>query len=204
MIVKTLVLGSYRANCYIVYDEESSEGIIIDPGAQASNVLEEIEKLDISLKYIVLTHGHLDHIGAVEAVRAHTGALVLVHHDDKEMVEDATINMSGTVAFSPDRTIGEGEVISFGHQKIKVLHTPGHSKGGICLYFEKEQVLFSGDTLFRASIGRSDLYGGSQKQLVQMIQEKLMCLPDDVVVYPGHNERTTIGYERAHNMFLQG
>ncbi|OJV62155.1 MAG: MBL fold metallo-hydrolase [Clostridiales bacterium 38-18] len=209
MILEKIAVGAYAANCFIVGDEETRIGMVIDPGGEAERIYKKIEDLGLSIAYIVLTHAHGDHIGGVEKLKKLTSAPVLLHHDEEEMLKTPSLNltqsMNGpTVAMTADRTIGEGEVLSVGGLKCKVIHTPGHTIGGICLYFDKEKILFSGDTLFYGSIGRTDLPGGSHKQLIQGILNKLMILEDQVAVYPGHGASSSIGFERKRNPFLQG
>lgn len=209
MLLEKLAVGAYAANCFIIGDEDSKVGIVVDPGGEAERIFKKTESMGLKIETIILTHGHGDHIGAAETLKKLTGASVLCHHDEADMLFDPAVNltqnMNGpTVSIKVDRTIGDGDSVTFGTFKIKVIHTPGHTTGGICLYLESEKVLFSGDTLFYGSIGRSDLPGGSHKQLVGSIRNKLMKLDDAVTVYPGHGASTTIGFERRKNPFLQG
>lgn len=209
MLIEKLAVGAYAANCFIIGDDVSKKGMVVDPGGEAERIFKKVEDMGLTISYIVITHGHGDHIGGVETLKKLTGAEVLIHHEDAVMLEsphtNLTENMNGPrVAFKADRTIGDREQLQVGALKCSVLHTPGHTQGGICLYFESEKILISGDTLFYGSIGRSDLPGGSHKQLVASILNKLMSLTDDVVVYPGHGASTSIGFERRKNPFLQG
>jgi glyoxylase-like metal-dependent hydrolase (beta-lactamase superfamily II) len=209
MLLEKIAVGSYAANCYILGDEVSKEAIVVDPGAEADRILKKVNDKSLTVKYIVLTHGHGDHIGAVEELKTMTGAQVMIHHDDAYMLEDASKNFTSSIhgnsiAFKPDRTIGDGDVIQIGKIKIRVLHTPGHTYGGICLYVPSEKIVITGDTLFYGSVGRSDLEGGDHKQMIGAIIKQLMKLDDEVIVYPGHGASTSIGFERRKNPFIQG
>jgi len=201
MILERLELGSYAANCYLVGDEATHEGMIIDPGAQAGQISKKVKELGLDIKYIVLTHTHPDHIGAVKAVKEATKAPVLVHEDDASGLKQPNPFGGGAPPGPPDRLLKGGDTLKLGELSFLVLHTPGHSPGGICLY--GGGVVFSGDTLFQASIGRSDFPGGSQTQLLNAIHTKLLVLPDNTPVFPGHGPDTTIGYEKRRNPFLR-
>lgn len=199
MKVEMLVLGSYATNCYILIDDKSENdrkpAIVVDPGYDPERVIKKIEKLQLDVQAVIVTHGHFDHTGAVAEVREHTGAKVWASPLDEDIYKHE---------FITDVEIKDGEYIQVGSMKGKFLHTPGHTQGGYCVYFEKNKMLIVGDTLFRRSVGRSDLQGGDHKQLINSIQTRLMPLPDDTVVLPGHASATTIGEERMQNMFLQG
>ncbi len=191
MIIKALVLGMFGTNCYIVGSEATGEGIIIDPGDEARTILQTVKSMGLNVKLIAITHGHMDHTGALEDIRRATGAPVVIHRDDADVLMRIGTN---------DRLLNGGETIKVGDLNFTVIHTPGHSPGGICLY--GNGVLFCGDTLFNLSIGRTDI-GGNYNQLINSIVSKLMILPDDTVVYPGHGPETTIGTERRSNPFLR-
>ncbi|MGP1585185.1 MAG: MBL fold metallo-hydrolase [Schwartzia sp. (in: firmicutes)] len=206
MKIQSLVVGPVAANCYLLFDE-GGKGIVIDPGGDAPAILDTIRKEHITVEAILNTHGHSDHIAANDAVRNATGAPLYIHAADENMLTDPRANLSlfmgGNVVSRPaEHHLKEGDILCVGAMALKVLHTPGHSPGGVC--FAGEGVLFSGDTLFADSIGRTDFPGGSLPQLIGVIKEKLMALPDDTVVYAGHGPSTTIGRERQYNPYLNG
>lgn len=206
MIVEKLVVGPFASNCYIVGSKSNKEGMIIDPGDEAKQILKRVKQLALDIKLIVLTHGHIDHTGALKEVREVTGAEVVIHADDaKSLKERSLSNLFGLlypIPPPPDRLLKGGDSINIGDLHFLVLHTPGHTPGGVCLL--GQGVVFSGDTLFNYGVGRTDLPGGSYSQLMNSIQTKLMTLPDNTVVYPGHGPDTTIGAERRDNPFLHG
>jgi hydroxyacylglutathione hydrolase len=208
MIVKMLVVGPFASNCYIVGSSSTKQGIIIDPGAEAGNILRTVQEMGLSISLIVATHAHMDHIDALRDVKESTNAEFAIHEADKELL--STAPPMSVVAFGlspfksapqPDKLLRDGDQIDVGDLHFEVLHTPGHSPGGICL--SGHGVVFSGDTLFNFGIGRTDFAGGSYERLMKSIREKLMVLPDETVVYPGHGPSTTIGDERRGNPFLQ-
>ena len=200
--VTKIEVGQLRTNCYLVSSRE--EALIIDPGAEPQRLLSQIEGLKV--RYIIYTHGHSDHIGANGVVKEKTGASLLIHRDDASMLLHPAENLSllwGEEVLSPpaDRFLQGGEGIEFAGTLWRVIHTPGHSPGGISLLWD--HWLFSGDTLFAGSVGRTDLPGSSRQVLLRSIREKLLTLDDEVIVYPGHGPSTTIGEERRWNPFLQ-
>ena len=204
MIVKKVVVGPFASNCYIVGSESNKEGVIIDPGADAKEILKNVKDLGLDIKLIVLTHGHIDHTGAVKEVKKTTGAEVAIHTDDAKSLQEQLLGRLFGLSYPPppppDWLLKDGDSIDIGDLHFLVVHTPGHSLGGICLL--EEGVVFSGDTLFNYGIGRTDMPGGSYSQLMNSIHTKLMILPDNTTVYPGHGPATTIGTERHSNPFL--
>ena len=210
MILEQLVVSPFQSNCWIFGCDETREGVVIDPGDEAERILESVENHGLTIKYLIHTHGHLDHVGATAAVQRETGGLTLIHEADQIMLDNLPAQAALFGGGDPeiptvDQYIKEGDLISFGRYVLSVIETPGHSPGGICLKLEgNEQGLFAGDTLFQGSIGRSDLWGGSYEQLMDSIRDQLWQLDDDTVVFPGHGPKTTIGDEKRNNPFLQG
>lgn len=203
MILEKLEVGPLGTNCYIAGDETTKQGIIIDPGDEPDTIMAAVSRLGLKIETIALTHGHADHVGALARVKKGTGAQVAIHAADVGILKDRMLSVFlGMAHYSPaepDRLLKDGDVISAGGLSFTVIHTPGHTPGGICLY--GAGALFSGDTLFCEGIGRADL-GGDYDVLVGSIRRKLLTLDDKVVVYPGHGPQTTIGYERRNNPFL--
>jgi hydroxyacylglutathione hydrolase len=210
MIVKALEVGRFLSNCYIVGSEKTKKGMIIDPGGEAGLILKTAEGLGLSIILIVATHTHIDHLAALAQVKEATKVDYAVHEaaGAKRMAPAFNRMLSPLLGGSlrslpkPDRLLHEGDVVEVGELRFKVLHTPGHSPEGICL--QGHGVVFCGDTLFNFSIGRTDFPGGSYGQLMNSIRSKLMTLPDETKVFPGHGPETTIGSERKWNPFLQG
>lgn len=206
MKIYSYPLGMIYTNCYIVTNEDTKEGLIIDPSDQAADIKARIQELEITPVAILLTHGHFDHIMAAKDLKETYHIPVLAGEKEKAMLED--YNLNGTLSvgrnytLSADRLLKDGEELTFGGLKIKVIHTPGHTAGSVCYYFEKEKVLLSGDTLFLESVGRTDMPTGNTHDLLESLNRKLMLLPDDVIVYPGHGDKTAIGHEKANNPFI--
>ncbi|WP_058486122.1 MBL fold metallo-hydrolase [Defluviitalea phaphyphila] len=207
MIIKKVIVGMMAVNCYIVGDENTRKGVVIDPGAEANKIIEEIKKENLDIEYILLTHSHFDHIGAVDKVKEFTKAKVVIHKEGQEYLKNPNLNLSKSFAnkeikIDPDKLISDGEFIKFGNLTFRVFYTPGHTVDGVNYYEENNKVLFSGDNLFRNSIGRSDLPGGDQNLLITSLKNKIMTLPENVKVYPGHEAETTIGFEKNNNPYL--
>ena len=208
MIIETFVCGPLANNCYIIFDEESKKSIIIDAPPDSLPVVRTyINNNDLSVEYIILTHGHIDHIAHAEKLRAETKATLLLHEKDHYWIEPPKYMLDlvagDYIMFVPDICPKSNEKYFVGKYEFEIIHTPGHTEGGICIYFKDNNLLFSGDTLFQESIGRTDLYGGSSEILLKSISEKLLVLPDDTTVYPGHGDETKIKYEKQYNPFLQ-
>lgn len=194
-------------NCYIIYDEQSLEGIIVDPGDEAGRILETVHNLNLIIKYIVNTHGHADHIGANKELGEKLQAKLAIHADDAAMLTDPQLNLSvagymGRIIISQpaDILLHEKDIISFGNCRFKVIHTPGHTPGGICLV--GEGIVISGDSLFAGSIGRTDFPTGSLTDLVSSLKEKIMTLDPAMQVFPGHGGTSVIGWEKQNNPYL--
>ena len=182
-----------ETNCYIIQDEETKETMVIDPGGEVNKISEMLDTLQAKVKYILLTHCHGDHIGGVQELKEKYGGKILIHVADEPGLKDVSINLSdyvgiGDVTFEADSRLNDGDLIHIGDIEFKVIHTPGHTQGGICLYLEKEKLLFSGDTIFRGTWGRTDLPTGSFEDVINSITEKIMKLPEDTIIYPGHRK----------------
>lgn len=207
--INTVVVGAYQVNCYLVWDEDTNEGVIIDPGDQADLIVEGIDNSGFTPKGILLTHGHFDHTAAVEELRKKYNLPLYAGAGEETLLTDPAFN--GSTMFGspvclakPEFLLEDESPLKIGSLGFRVLATPGHSPGGVCFLHESEGVLFCGDTLFAQSIGRTDLPGGSMPVLMKSIEEKIMSLPDNIVCYPGHGPATTVGAERTSNPFITG
>ena len=193
------VAGSYRTNVYLVYDE-TKEAFIVDPGYEFKEIYDQIEKLDLNPKYIILTHGHGDHTGGIDLLKkTYPDIKLIASVKERKFLFNRDLSM-GKGGIKADIEVKDGDELTVGDMKLKFISTPGHTPGGMCILLDN--LLFSGDTLFRMSIGRTDLPGGNDEEIIKSVTEKLLCLPDETVVLPGHMQETTIGIERRYNPFV--
>lgn len=204
MKLKAFEVGMLQSNVYVFYEEESGEAVCFDAGDEADRILGFLKEKNLKLSYLILTHGHCDHIGAAQKIREATGAKILIHKEDVEMIADANINMSesigvGKVEFREDGVIEDGDTLDALGHTMTFIHTPGHTKGSVCIEFGP--YLVTGDTLFQRSIGRTDFYGGSMRQMYYSLI-KLGSMNPDLIVLPGHGPASTIGEEKRHNMYM--
>jgi len=200
-----IVVGELETNCYIISDLEKRNCVVIDPGAEGEKILEEIRIKDLKLEAVINTHGHMDHIGGNGLLLDETGCKLYIHEADRDMLKDPTKNLSvysGQDITSPDATdiLKEGQILEFGNIRIKIIHTPGHSPGSVSILLDKR--LFSGDTLFKKSIGRTDFTSSDYGDIISSIKKKLLILDGQTEVFPGHGEETTISYEKNNNPFV--
>jgi glyoxylase-like metal-dependent hydrolase (beta-lactamase superfamily II) len=209
MIHEILPVGPLACNCSIVGDEQSREAIVIDPGDEIEQVLAILQKHQLVVKQIVITHAHIDHIGGAAKLKRATGAPVLLNVNDEMLLKMLDVQATWCGMRPPENTVIDlsittGDKVKAGSSVAEVMHTPGHTQGSICLYFPVEKKLIAGDTLFAGSIGRTDLPGGSFKKIMESLLGPVLALPDDTIVVPGHGPNTTIGEERETNPFLAG
>lgn len=209
MIHIILPVGLLQCNCSIFGDEQSHEAVVVDPGDEIENITAALDRHQLKVKAIVITHAHIDHVAGAHKLRALTGAPVYMNERDRDLLNalDIQAGWLGVEAPPPateiDGAARDGAVLSLGGAEFHVLETPGHTQGSVCLWIPQENKLVAGDTLFRDSIGRTDLPGGNSRQILSSIKTRLLDLPDDAVVIPGHGENTTIGREKSRNPFLQ-
>lgn len=201
-----ITLGSCQTNCYFVYQEDSKRVLFFDPADRGDMIYQKLTDAGFTVEAILLTHGHFDHIWGVERLKELSGAKVYAFEAEEALCMDTSMNISAAAgracSVKPDVLLKDGEEVTIGDYRFKAIATPGHTAGSGCFYFEEDKILLSGDTLFQESVGRTDFPTGSMSTLVRSIKDKLMVLPEDVKVYPGHGESTTIGYEKAYNPFL--
>lgn len=207
MKIETMVLGDVRTNCYLLINEETKEALVVDPADRADVIVRKLIDEGLTLKAILLTHGHGDHILAVGDLKKQFGVKVYAAKAEEALLSDAVQNLSKAlfgiaVTVKPDILLEDGQEFEAAGVRLRMLYTPGHTPGGCCYYQAEEKILFSGDTLFCGSIGRTDFPGGSLSELVRSVKEKLLVLPEDVKVYPGHEEMTTIGHEKRYNPYM--
>jgi hydroxyacylglutathione hydrolase len=203
VVVKKLVVGPLENNCFMISDEKTTECLVTDPGDEPDRIIDLIKENKFSVKFILCTHAHFDHVGALQELKDETGAQIVLHSDDLVIYRNAT-EAAKSWGFEidplpePDLLVSEGDILRLGALEFRVIHTPGHSPGGICIY--GEGILITGDTLFAGSVGRTDLYGGDVIQL-RLSFKRLMSLPEETRVLPGHGPESTIGRERTGNFF---
>jgi hydroxyacylglutathione hydrolase len=208
MIFEIVTVGPLAVNCFILGDPATREGVIVDPGDEAKRILATVQRLGLTIRYVICTHGHFDHVGGNREAIAATGARLLIHRDDSPFLSRATAaatmyGLSSENSPPPDEHLEDGMIIRVGGVSIRILHTPGHTPGGCCLLLEGQEKVITGDTLFAEGVGRTDFPGSSHEDLIAGIRTKLMTLPDETVAYPGHGPSTTIGHEKRYNPFIQ-
>lgn len=208
MIHKIFPVGPLQCNCSVIGDEKTHEAMVIDPGDQIEQILDILRQEKLTLKQIVITHAHIDHVGGAMKLKAATGAPILMNQNDYALLkmldmQAAWVGMRPPGDVQVDETISQGRVLKIGEISSNVIHTPGHTEGSICIYFPEEKKLIAGDTLFAGSIGRTDLPGGSMDKIMRSLHTQVLALPDETEVVPGHGPLTTIGEERETNPFLQ-
>ena len=205
MRMTRMVVGAIATNCYIVSDENTKKAFIVDPGGDAERIKNKVAESGLTVEAILLTHGHFDHMMAVDELRDCYGAKVYLGEAEKELIANAQQNVSAMfgkpMTTTADVFVKDGEILNIAGFFIQVIATPGHTKGGVCYYMKEQEAAFSGDTIFQCSVGRTDFPGGSQSELSRSIREKLFVLPDDTQLFPGHGDSTVVSYERKYNPF---
>jgi len=208
MIHKVLPVGPLQCNCSIIGDETSHEAMVVDPGDDIEDILTIVKQYSLQVKQIIITHAHIDHVGGAMKLRAQTGAPILLNQNDYALLKMLDVQASWLGMRAPGKVeveadLGHGTPLRAGTLSANVIHTPGHTEGSVCLYFPAEKLLIAGDTLFAGSIGRTDLPGGSFDKIMRSLHGRVLALPDDTLVIPGHGPQTTIGEEREGNPFLR-
>lgn len=208
MIHQILIVGPLQCNCSVVGDESSRQAMVIDPGDDISEIMAIVEKHGLTVKQIVITHAHIDHVGGAMKLKKLTGAPILLNQNDETLLKMLSIQATWIGVAPPenvvvDQHIGDADTLRAGSLEASVIHTPGHTEGSVCLYFPAEGKLIAGDTLFAGSIGRTDLPGGDTRKILTSLHTRVLALPDETIVIPGHGELTTIGEERETNPFLK-
>jgi glyoxylase-like metal-dependent hydrolase (beta-lactamase superfamily II) len=209
MILETLPVGPLACNCTILGDEEAGEAIVIDPGDEVGHIHRRLTELGLKLKQILVTHAHIDHVGGALKLKRLTGAPILLNENDIPLlkmmeIQAGWLGMATPETAPPDESLDDGMRVGLDRYPAQVLHTPGHTQGSVCLHFVPLKMVVAGDTLFAGSIGRTDLPGGNSGQIINSIESRLLALPDETKVLPGHGPATTIGAERRSNPFLRG
>lgn len=207
MIHEIFPVGPLQCNCSVIGDESTREAMVIDPGDEIEDILALVRKHNLTVKQIVITHAHIDHVGGAMKLRAATGAPILLNQNDYSLLKMLDMQAQWVGMASPgrveiDQSVGQADTVRAGSLTASVLHTPGHTEGSVCLYFPAEHKLIAGDTLFAGSIGRTDLPGGSFDKIIRSLHEKVLALPDETIVVPGHGPLTSVGEERTNNPFL--
>ena len=208
MILETFPVGPLQCNCTLLGDEEAGEAIVIDPGDEVGRIYQRLTELGLQLKQILITHAHIDHVGGALKLKRLTGAPILLNENDLPLLkmmemQAGWVGVPTPETAPPDGSLSDGLIVGLGRYPAQVLHTPGHTQGSVCLHFAPLKLLVAGDTLFAGSIGRTDLPGGNSRQIIDSIETRLLALPDETRVLPGHGPATTIGAERNHNPFLR-
>ena len=206
LAIRMMVLGPVQTNCFFLINEDTKEVLVIDPADHSQKIIEWMKSENLKPVAILLTHGHFDHIMGVEGIRKEYGIPVYASRDEVDVLAKPQLNVStmmgAYLSMKADELFCDGDVLELAGMKLKVISTPGHTIGSVCFYIEEEKVLISGDTLFEASVGRTDFPTGSSRQLIESIKTRLFILPDDTSVFPGHGGTTSIGYEKLHNPFV--
>ena len=207
MKIKKYVVGMIGTNCYLVINEETKESVMVDPGAYPAKVKNAVKEQGLKLKAVLLTHAHFDHIMGIDSILENWNIPVYVEEEDLPIMTDPELNLSSSYtngySFDGAKPLKDGQKLELAGETIEVIHTPGHTMGGCCYYLPVEHAVFSGDTLFQRSVGRTDFPNSSQDAIVRSVRERLFALPDDTSVYPGHMGETKIEYEKLHNPYVQ-